>query len=462
MYEPTADQRREGKRTAARIYNLVNQGGVVPYPRTPQGLNGKMVPIITRIVPECGPRNLKLKMTLGQLVGAELEKKLRGGQAAPLCTWKGYRGNPLVYQGGGYLFIDYPWGPYAQTMFPLAEADWGTARSTGETMQWLAGVGSGGNVALEIGESAPHYLAAGATRSGKTTALYVLMAQVSLQGAKIVVIDGKGGADLGVTGNLRGVVGPVATSENDALAALQWVEAQRAEREREAAQGKDEFERLVVMIDEYTTFSTNAAFVAMVESLTRLGASSRISVVIAMQRPAQNIFGDTPRAEAIRGNCRGRLVFHMEADMAGKLFSKELKMNASSLEGQGDGLIGRDSDAQRVQGFYLSKEEMLGFPRGRHEIEEWGEFEGDRVVDPESYEPFTPRQHAVSLMCAAQKPRQAGRPTLQKKLEEVGEDENATQRLRDLLAFGRDEYTALQELGADICTEEGDDETERE
>jgi len=229
--------------------------------------------------------------------------------------------------------------------------------------------------------SAPHMLIAGTTGSGKTMFLYSiivsLLSKMSAEELELLIIDPKQ-TDFHFFENLPCLRGSrVLVDAEEALAALEKINVEdKEERTRliRVANGRDIYsynaknpeqrmKRLVVVIDEYAdlvqaaelqgkevrkTFETNLCMLA--QRVRNLG----IHLVLSTQQP---------RATIVTSSLKAVLPFRVSFRLPSHVDSQTIldRAGAEDLLGKGDMLMQTDSDLLRMQGFYISEEELLTF-----------------------------------------------------------------------------------------------------
>ncbi|MEG6521382.1 FtsK/SpoIIIE domain-containing protein [Desulfotomaculum sp. 1211_IL3151] len=245
----------------------------------------------------------------------------------------------------------------------------------------LAGQTPDGSYQLIDLARAPHMLIAGTTGSGKTVFLYSiivsLLQKLGPEDLELLIVDPKQTDFHFFEGipHLRGQ--RVLTDANEALDALELINSKEKEirtqlirsvnsRDIDSYNGKNpdkRMKRLVVIIDEYAdlvqaaelqgkdvrrSFETNLCMLA--QRVRNLG----IHLVIATQQPRATIVTSSLKA-VLPYRASFRLPSHVDSqtilDRAG----------AEDLLGKGDMLLMTDSDIIRMQGFYISEEQLLSF-----------------------------------------------------------------------------------------------------
>ncbi|SKF61495.1 cell division protein FtsK [Mycobacteroides abscessus subsp. abscessus] len=164
----------------------------------------------------------------------------------------------------------------------------------------------------EIGGVMAHQLKAGKTRTGKTVSMIGDVVEAARRGFRVFVVDPKRIEFLGLRQWPN--VQLVATSVEDQIAVIRYWHIEMMERYRrivEEGARKQDFERVLIVIDEYRQFHDIVAewwgqikvsgmpsvcpVFANVGSLLRLAAAARIHVVLGTQRPDAEFLGGEVR-----------------------------------------------------------------------------------------------------------------------------------------------------------------------
>jgi len=185
----------------------------------------------------------------------------------------------------------------------------------------VLGVGTEGNLSIDLVTDGPHALIAGTTGSGKSELLRTLVtslaANTSPRELNFVLIDYKGGSAFDATAELPHVVGMV-TDLDDHLGAraLVCLEAELEHRERElraagvgdiSAVSDSGLARLVVVIDEFATLAAELPdFLDSLVGIAQRGRSLGVHLVLATQRPAGAV------SDNIRANTNLRICLRVQ------------------------------------------------------------------------------------------------------------------------------------------------------
>ncbi len=245
----------------------------------------------------------------------------------------------------------------------------------------LAGQMPDGSYQLVDLARAPHMLIAGTTGSGKTVFLYSiivsLLQKLGPADLELLIVDPKQTDFHFFEGipHLRGQ--RVLTDAHEALDALELINSEEKDtrtRLIRSANSRDidsynsknpdkRMKRLVVVIDEYAdlvqaaelqgkdfrkSFETNLCMLA--QRVRNLG----IHLVIATQQP---------RATIVTSSLKAVLPYRVSFRLPSHVDSQTIldRAGAEDLLGKGDMLLMTDSDIIRMQGFFISEAQLLGF-----------------------------------------------------------------------------------------------------
>lgn len=229
---------------------------------------------------------------------------------------------------------------------------------------------------------APHLLVAGTTGSGKTIFLYSIMVSLLEQFGKdeieFLIVDPKQ-TDFVFFDDLPNLYGgKVVTDADEALEMLNQInEVDKENRMKmiRSCKSRDinsyneknpdnRMKRLVVIIDEYADLIQTAEmqgnrkeFERSLSMLAQKVRSLGIHLIIATQRPSANIVTGVLKAN-IPYRISFRLPSHTDSqtilDMPG----------AENLLGTGDMLVVTESDVKRMQGLFITEEELTEYVEG--------------------------------------------------------------------------------------------------
>ncbi len=218
----------------------------------------------------------------------------------------------------------------------------------------------------------PHCLIAGATGSGKSVMMNVLIANLLMRCSptecRFIMIDPKM-VEMSQYNGIPHLLTPVVTDvEQKAVSALAWAVAEMERRYKEFASvgvrnikafnemsGFQAEPYIVIFIDEIADMMMVAA--SEVEKyITRLAQKSRavgIHLILATQRPSVNILTGT-----IKANVPTRMSFKVTSQVDSRVIIDQ--SGAEVLIGRGDMLFvpPDDSKPRRIQGAFVSDEEV--------------------------------------------------------------------------------------------------------
>lgn len=243
----------------------------------------------------------------------------------------------------------------------------------------IAGQLADGSLDIVDIAGAPHMLVAGTTGSGKTIFLHAiivsLLYQYSADELELLIIDPKQTDFIFFDGIPHLYGGKVIIDAEEALERIQQINTEDKE-ERTAAlrscRSKDiesynaknpnnKMKRLVVVIDEYSDLiqaaemnGTRKEFEKNLLMLLQRVRNLGIHLIIATQRPSAQIVTGALKA-VIPFRVSFRLPSHTDSqtilDMSG----------AENLLGKGDMLMVTENDTKRMQGLYISEDELEKF-----------------------------------------------------------------------------------------------------
>lgn len=281
--------------------------------------------------------------------------------------------------GTRYIGLDVP---FADSNKPLMLVEYldRLSRASG-ALSILAGQSPDGEFQMIDLAKAPHVLIAGTTGSGKTIFLYSiivsLLQQYSADELELLIVDPKQTDFHFFEGlpHLRG--GRVLTDADEAITALttiNTVDKQERTEQIKAMNSRDidsynakvasgKMKRLVVVIDEYAdlvqaaelqgrdvrkTFESNLCMLA--QRVRNLG----IHLVIATQQP---------RATIVTSQLKAVLPFRVSFRLPSHTDSQTIldRSGAEDLLGKGDMLMLTGSDMLRMQGFFITEDQLIDF-----------------------------------------------------------------------------------------------------
>lgn len=225
----------------------------------------------------------------------------------------------------------------------------------------------------------PHLLIGGATNSGKSVYINVLLASLLLQATpdqlRIVLIDPKVVELEGYAGTPH-LLRPIVNDADEAVEALREVVEEMDKRYRilagsgskNIAQHNTRAEplpRIVVVIDELADLVLRAKddVEEALQRLAQLARAAGIHLVAATQRPSAELI-----PADITANFPSRIAFRVSSGVNSRVILDE--MGAEKLAGRGDMLcrLNDDGETRRMQGAYVSEPEMgrlIGHWRGQ-------------------------------------------------------------------------------------------------
>ncbi|MDE6408163.1 MAG: DNA translocase FtsK [Anaeroplasmataceae bacterium] len=219
----------------------------------------------------------------------------------------------------------------------------------------------------------PHALIAGATKSGKSVCINTLLVSLLIKNSpdqlKLILVDPKK-VELSFYNNLPHLATPVIDDPVIATEALKWAvtEMERRyellaisrvrniedyERKRESKPEMENLPFIVIVVDEFNDLIMQCGVEAN-DAIVRLAQKARaagIHIILATQRPTVNVVSGT-----IKANITCRIAFRVATDADSRIILDE--QGAESLLGRGDMLIKNNGLPERVQGAYISDDEI--------------------------------------------------------------------------------------------------------
>lgn len=219
----------------------------------------------------------------------------------------------------------------------------------------------------------PHALIAGATKSGKSvcinTLLVSLLVKNSPEQLKLILVDPKM-VELTFYNDLPHLATPVINDPYIATEALKWAvnEMERRykvlaknkvrniedyNRRRSQFEGMENLPFIVIVVDEFNDLVMQCSAEAN-DAIVRLAQKARaagIHIILATQRPTVNVVSGT-----IKANITCRIAFKVATDQDSRIILDE--QGAETLLGRGDMLIKNNGLPERVQGAYISDDEI--------------------------------------------------------------------------------------------------------
>lgn len=219
----------------------------------------------------------------------------------------------------------------------------------------------------------PHALIAGATKSGKSVCINTLLVSLLIKNSpeqlKLILVDPKK-VELAFYNNLPHLATPVIDDPVIATEALKWAVAEMERRyellaisrvrniedynkKRELHPEMENMPFIVIVVDEFNDLIMQCGVEAN-DAIVRLAQKARaagIHIILATQRPTVNVVSGT-----IKANITCRIAFRVATDADSRIILDE--QGAESLLGRGDMLIKNNGLPERVQGAYISDEEI--------------------------------------------------------------------------------------------------------
>ncbi len=394
-----------------------------------------------------GPRAGALRIFAG-LDSGPLYRALSadsGALARQFVAWP-FQGDVSVYLDGRAVRLEAPWPPELMTrVIRLREI----ARHPRGGGRWVLGIDEIGRTVIgSLSDSSPHWLVAGTTGSGKTTALLGAALQLSHdEQVRLVLIDGKGGAGLAPIRNIPGVVGPIAQDVDAARRALAWVEMELKRRYAMLAAGKgDDVPILVVVFDEFQEFTDDPMVSELMRRIVSRGRAARIHCLVATHHPTVRMFGED--GGAIKRNLPARLALRVLDAKASEVAIGAPIPRADRLTGAGDAyaVVGQ---IHRVQVALVEGRDLDGVPRTDPLLEEFPEVTaadiGQEVESPRWA--YSGGELACGLVAAA---KGWGRGRLMDLLGRQGYGIPGAERAIRLLRLGREQLDVLDTLGFEV------------
>ncbi|MBC7228697.1 MAG: hypothetical protein H5T61_15930 [Thermoflexales bacterium] len=351
-----------------------------------------------------------------------------------------------VYLDGRAVRVEAPWPPELATQAVRLREINRQPRGGG---RWTIGIDELGRTVIgALNHATPHWLLAGTTGSGKTTALLGAALQFSRDPqTRLVLIDGKGGAGLYPLRNLPGLVGPIATDLESARNALGWVHRELQRRYEMMASGRAvAFPRLVVVYDEFQEHTSDPLIAELLRRIVLKGRAAQVHCLLATQHPTVRMFGE--EGGAVKRNLPGRLALRVLDAKASEVVVGGPVPRADRLTGAGDAYA-IATQTVRVQVALVEGEDLDEVERSEPEMDDYPPM-GPEDVGQEVEEPrwsYTGEELAVALAAVV---RGWGRPRLQAALEQRGLGRPGSVRADRLLRLAREQLEALREEGLEV------------
>lgn len=282
-------------------------------------------------------------------------------------------------KGTRYIAIDIPFSDGSKPL-PLIDNLYRLRTAEG-SLNFLAGQAPDGEYHVVDLAKAPHMLVAGTTGSGKSVFLnsiiVSLLSQYSREELELIIIDPKQMDfyvynDLPYLRNKR-----VYTDAEEAIELLEYIRTvdmpERIKKiqssgtkniiSHNAKNPQDKLKYLVVVIDEYSALVNKASmkgkkvrdnFEKNLCTLVFTARSFGIHIVVATQYPTANYV-----TSALKENLPFRVSFRLLSHTGSQTILD--RSGAEDLLGKGDMLMMTESDLLRLQGFFISDEELIDF-----------------------------------------------------------------------------------------------------
>ena len=344
-----------------------------------------------------------------------------------------------VYFDGAAVRVEAPWPPELATKTIYLR---NICRNPRGKLRWAVGVDEVGRTIIGgFTDTSPHWLVAGTTGSGKTTALLTIAYQLAQDPmARLVFLDGKGGASFMPLTNVQNAIGPIARTVPEARAALGWVWAELQRRYEAMARGANSFDHAIcVLVDEFQEFTSDPVIAELLLRLVTSGRAAKIHCVLATQHPTVRAFGGEA---AIKRNLPARLALRVLDARASEVVVGSSQPRADALTGAGDGYV-ITTMIHRVQVAVVERGELEALPRAEPEIGFW---EGMPALGqmPEPRWAYTGKELACGLVAAE---KAWGRIRLLNLLRQVGAPVPGAPRADRLLSLGRETLRELAAMG---------------
>lgn len=222
-------------------------------------------------------------------------------------------------------------------------------------------------------ESMPHCLVAGSTQSGKSVSIAAIITSLIARNKpdelKLLLIDPKK-VDLQQFAELPHLITPIIDDTKVAIESLKWMVGEMERRydvlkkfkavnvtdyytRRSDNPNFEKMPRIVVIVEEASDLLLTGGN-EIEESILKLTQKSRavgIHIILATQRPSADILKGT-----IKANISTRFAFRVPSSTDSSVVLD--KTGAEKLLGKGDMLLSENGLVRRIQGAYLSPEEI--------------------------------------------------------------------------------------------------------
>ncbi len=196
-----------------------------------------------------------------------------------------------------------------------------------------------------------HVLVAGTTGSGKSNVLFsIILGHALLQSpkkVKLVLADHK--QEFSILEGLPHLYHPIVTDVSE-FKELEFRLQGELERRKEirARRQREDFETLIIVIDEFEGFAPTESFIRLVAE----SRSARMRFILAVQHPTREALGDT----RLKANLLTRICFQVAHPSAAHvaLGDKDAAKLAASLMGRGDCIVQSPRGVERVQAAWVT------------------------------------------------------------------------------------------------------------
>lgn len=391
-----------------------------------------------------GPRAGALEILAGLDAGRLLDA-LKSHDFAlhrQFVPWQ-FTGQPSVFMSGRHVRLEAGWpDDLAEKNIRLSDI----GQHPKEGGRWIAGKNEQGRtVTLSLSATVPHYLLGGYTGSGKTWAMRSAVAQLARDPFnQLVLIDGKWGYGLGPLGHVANRVGPLAVETEQVRGALSWSIGEMRSR----YQTGQRTSRLVIVIDEIQEFTKDSSVAEMLRRLAAQGRDANVHMIVGTQDPTAVAFKEA----TTRRNLVGRIALHTENYKASEIVVGGPTPRADYLLGAGDAYALTPEALHRVQLAYIPESYLANEASGEPLFDTWPAFDpeaaGTLPDEAGNGRQISGAEVAVSLVQAH---LGAGRPTLQRALENAGLDKPGSTRADWLLELGREAHAWLSANDWTLC-----------
>ena len=280
-------------------------------------------------------------------------------------------------KGTKYLAVDVPFNESSKPIGVLEHL--ALLKDSKMRLPFVAGQKPDGTFDIVDLAGAPHMLIAGTTGSGKTIFLYSILVsllyQYSTEELSLLIIDPKA-TDFVFFNDLPHLYGGKVTTDADqALEMLQRINDVDKEERTSALQAcrsrdiesyneknpNNRMKRLVVVIDEYADLIQAAEsngnrkeFEKNLQQLLQRVRNLGIHLIIATQRPS---------AQIVTGPLKANIPFRVSFRLPSHTDSQTIldMPGAENLLGKGDMLMVTETETKRMQGLYITEDELEQF-----------------------------------------------------------------------------------------------------